>query len=86
MKISKNFDFPEEKTYTEHDETNLFNDEKMEIEDKNKKANCLDEALEFKEVDISISKQKAKKNLTDLVNDITDEKPLDDNVQGIFCR
>lgn len=50
MKISKKLDFLEEKTYTEQNETNLFNDEKIEIEDKNKMANCLDGNLKFKEV------------------------------------
>ena len=34
MKNSKNFDFPEEKIYTEQDETNLFNDENENISDK----------------------------------------------------
>ena len=96
MKISKNFDFPEEKIYTEQDETNLFNDEnenisdkiitntvdefepkvaeEMEVEDKIEKDNFLDEALKFIQAETNLSKQKEQ----NLVDDITDEKALDD--------
>ena len=99
IKISEDFDFPEEKIFNSEDDLESLNDRNENISDKIKnnavdefvpktageieeeekiKRNIfLEETVKFNTIDIELSNQRNKKNLTDLVDDIvSDEKPI----------
>ena len=59
----------------------------IEEEDKIKRDNFLEDTIKFNGIDIELSGQRDKKNLTDLVQDIvSDEKPINDDIEGIFIN
>ena len=59
----------------------------IEEEDKIKRDNFLEDTIKFNGIDIELSGQRDKKNLTDLVEDIvSDEKPINDDIEGIFIN
>ena len=68
------------------DDFEQTNIEEIEVKDKIKKENVLVEALKSTELDIYLSNQKRVKEFTDLLNNIVEEKPLENNIQEIFIN
>ena len=68
------------------DDFEQTNIEEIEVNDKIKKENVLVEALKSTELDIYLSNQKRVKEFTDLLNNIVEEKPLENNIQEIFIN
>lgn len=92
-KMKQAFSMVKMKTFQiiNHQQTNFVDDvepktaEEIEVEDKIKKENFLDEALKFNELDIYLSNQKEGKEFTDLFNNI-EQKSFRNCYFRNFCQ
>ena len=83
LKMKKISDEIKANSVDDFEQTNI---EEIEVKDKIKKENVLVEALKSNELDIYLSNQKRVKEFTDLLNNIVEEKPLENNIQEIFIN